>query len=67
MKVGDSVKQGEALFFDKKNPQVYFSFLVASGVIRDIQYGPQRRLDLVKINITMNAPIEFFSRFKRHF
>ncbi len=60
VKLGDQVKQGQALFFDKKNPQVYFHSPV-SGIISDIQYGPQRRLDLVKIEPNSEAGIEFSS------
>ncbi|MGC6367079.1 MAG: 4Fe-4S dicluster domain-containing protein [Candidatus Marinamargulisbacteria bacterium] len=49
VKVGDAVQKGQALFFDKKNPQVYFHSPV-SGVVKDIVYGPQRRLEQVVIS-----------------
>ncbi len=58
VKVGDSVKQGQALFFDKKSPQVYFHSPV-SGTIEDIVYGPQRRLDLIKIKRSNDTPLKF--------
>tara|TARA_Y100001935_G_C17309468_1_gene514765 strand:- start:2510 stop:3901 length:1392 start_codon:yes stop_codon:yes gene_type:complete len=56
--IGDTVKQGQALFFDKKNPQVYFHSPI-SGIIKDIEYGPQRRLDLIKIEQNNKPAIKF--------
>ena len=58
VKVGDHVKQGDALFYDKKNPQVYFHSPV-SGEIKNITYGPQRRLDLIEIKQTNETPRQF--------
>ncbi len=51
VKKGDRIQRGDALFFDKKNPQVYFHSPV-SGIIEEIKYGPQRRLDLIEIKQT---------------
>jgi Na+-transporting NADH:ubiquinone oxidoreductase subunit A len=51
--VGDSVQRGQALFFDKKNPQVYFHSPV-SGTVKAIEYGPQRVLELIEINDATN-------------
>ena len=58
VKVGDSVQQGQALFFDKKSPQVYFHSPI-SGIIKHIEYGPQRRLDLIQIEKTDSPEMEF--------
>ena len=58
VKEGDLVKKGQALFFDKKNPQVYFHSPV-SGNIKAIHYGPQRRLDLIEIKTTDGDALEF--------
>lgn len=47
--LGDVVTQGQALFFDKQNPQVYGHSPV-SGTIRRIVYGPKRVLDFIEID-----------------
>lgn len=60
VKVGESVQQGQALFFDKKNPQVYFHSPI-SGVIKNIVYGYQRKLELIEIEPTESAPLTFQS------
>lgn len=48
VKIGDKVAQGQAVVYDKLAPEVH---LVApqSGVVKDIVYGPKRRLDAVVI------------------
>ena len=46
--LNDQVKRGQALFYDKKNPQVYIHSPV-SGTIASIQYGHQRRLECIEI------------------
>ncbi|MEK9727065.1 MAG: 4Fe-4S dicluster domain-containing protein [Candidatus Margulisiibacteriota bacterium] len=58
VKEGEAVQQGQALFFDKKEAQVYFHSPV-SGVIKKIVYGPQRRLDLITIDVSSDAALEF--------
>ena len=58
VKVGDEVKQGQSLFFDKKDPQIYFNSPV-SGTITNIVYGPQRRLDLIEIQKKELKPLTF--------
>jgi len=58
VKEGDVVKKGQALFFDKKNPQVYFHSPV-SGNVSAIHYGPQRRLDLIEIKSADDDALEF--------
>ncbi len=55
VKVGDMVKQGQPLFFDKKNPQVYVHSPL-SGEVKTIEYGHQRRLE--KIEIMPDATID---------
>lgn len=59
VKVGDTVHQGAPLFFDKKNPSVYFHSPV-SGTVASIQYGPQRHLHLIEIDVDKTAmPVTF--------
>ncbi|MBJ04311.1 MAG: NADH:ubiquinone reductase (Na(+)-transporting) subunit A [Flavobacteriales bacterium] len=43
VKVGDYVKAGEILFFDKNNDQIKFTSPV-SGVVSDIVRGPKRKI-----------------------
>ena len=50
VKVGDSVKKGQALFEDKKNPGVKFT-AQASGVVKEINRGEKRVLQSVVISI----------------
>tara|TARA_R110000737_G_scaffold50750_1_gene71727 strand:- start:2557 stop:3894 length:1338 start_codon:yes stop_codon:yes gene_type:complete len=50
VKVGDSVKKGQALFEDKKNPGVKFT-AQASGVVKEINRGEKRVLQSVVIEI----------------
>ncbi|MBE7439424.1 MAG: Na(+)-translocating NADH-quinone reductase subunit A [Spirochaetales bacterium] len=46
--VGDRVKQGGALFFDKKNPDLVVASPV-SGMVRSLAYGPRRKLGAIYI------------------
>jgi Na+-transporting NADH:ubiquinone oxidoreductase subunit A len=50
VKVGESVKKGQALFEDKKNPGVKFT-AQASGVVKEINRGEKRVLQSVVIEI----------------
>ena len=52
VKVGDYVKAGEILFFDKNNDQIKFTSPV-SGVVSDIVRGPKRKI--LKVNY-LNKP-----------
>ncbi|NNF82949.1 MAG: Na(+)-translocating NADH-quinone reductase subunit A [Flavobacteriaceae bacterium] len=47
-KEGSRVKAGEAVFYDKANPEIKFVSPV-SGQIIEIQRGPKRRIDAIKI------------------
>jgi len=47
-KIGDTVQQGEILFFDKSMPTTQFASPV-SGKIKHIEYGERRRIDEVII------------------
>ena len=48
--VGDTVKIGDALFADRKRPEIIITSPV-SGVITAIRFGPRRTLDLLTIEI----------------
>ena len=61
VKVGDSVKKGQALFEDKKNPGVKFT-AQASGVVKEINRGEKRVLQSVVIEVDGNEQ-ETFSSF----
>ncbi|MBA6328507.1 Na(+)-translocating NADH-quinone reductase subunit A [Colwellia sp. MB02u-6] len=50
VKVGESVKKGQALFEDKKNPGVKFT-AQTSGVVKEINRGEKRVLQSVVIEI----------------
>ena len=56
--IGDTVKKGQAIFFDKKNPQVYFHS-PRSGVVKNIVYGYQRKLELIEFEATNDEPLQF--------
>ncbi len=61
VKVGESVKKGQALFEDKKNPGVKFT-AQASGVVKEINRGEKRVLQSVVIEVDGNEQ-ETFSSF----
>ncbi|WP_068546065.1 Na(+)-translocating NADH-quinone reductase subunit A [Thalassotalea crassostreae] len=50
VKAGDSVKKGQALFEDKKNPGVLFT-ASAAGVVKEINRGEKRVLQSVVIEV----------------
>lgn len=59
VKEGDKVKQGQVLFFDKKDER-RVSLAPGAGTISSIQYGPRRRLDLVVIDLDDKEEKETF-------
>ena len=58
VKVGDSVKKGQALFEDKKNPGVKFT-AQAAGVVKEINRGEKRVLQSVVIEVGSNEQETF--------
>ena len=50
VKVGDSVKIGSPLFFDKLNPGVKWAS-PGSGLIKEIKYGPRRVIEKIEIEL----------------
>ena len=50
VKVGDNVKIGTPLFFDKLNPSVRWAS-PGSGIIKDIKYGPRRVIEKIEIEL----------------
>jgi len=58
VKVGESVKKGQTLFEDKKNPGVKFT-AQASGVVKEINRGEKRVLQSVVIEIGGNEQETF--------
>jgi len=60
VKVGDTVKVGTPVFFDKLNPNVKF-LSPGSGKVVDIVYGPKRRIDEVIIELDNEEAFESFS------
>ena len=54
VKVGDSVKKGQVIFEDKKNPGVKFT-AHASGVVKEINRGEKRVLQSVVIDVDNNS------------
>ena len=50
VKVGDIVKIGTPLFFDKLNPSVRWAS-PGSGIIKDIKYGPRRVIEKIEIEL----------------
>ena len=58
VKVGDTVKKGQALFSDKKNVGVIFT-APASGIVKEINRGAKRVLQSVVISIEGEESISF--------
>lgn len=58
VEVGDSVKKGQALFEDKKNPGVKFTAPLA-GTVKEINRGARRVLQSVVIEATGNEAEQF--------
>jgi Na+-transporting NADH:ubiquinone oxidoreductase subunit A len=58
VKAGDTVKKGQILFSDKKNPGVKFT-APASGVVKDINRGAKRVLQSVVISVDGQESISF--------
>jgi len=58
VKAGDTVKKGQVLFADKKNPGVKFT-APASGVVKEINRGAKRVLQSVVISIEGQESISF--------
>lgn len=58
VKVGDTVKKGQVLFADKKNPGVKFT-APASGVVKEINRGAKRVLQSVVISIEGQESVSF--------
>lgn len=54
VKVGDSVKKGQVIFEDKKNPGVKFT-AQAAGVVKEINRGEKRVLQSVVIEVDNNS------------
>ena len=59
VKVNDSVKAGQKLFEDKKNPDVFFTS-PAGGTIKSINRGDKRKFLSVEIDIDTNEEYESF-------
>lgn len=59
VKIGDTVKIGSPIFYDKKNPELVF-LSPAGGEITDIQFGPRRRIDAVVITLADSEALETF-------
>ena len=60
IKVGDSVKKGQVLFEDKKNPGVKYT-APAAGVIKEVNRGEKRVLQSVVIELSGDEQITFES------
>lgn len=57
VKIGDSVKIGSPLFFDKRRPDLKFAS-PSSGSIRDIHFGPRRVVERVVIDSSSTEEYE---------
>jgi Na+-transporting NADH:ubiquinone oxidoreductase subunit A len=58
VKTGDTVKKGQVLFSDKKNPGVKFT-APASGVVKEINRGAKRVLQSVVISVEGQESVSF--------
>ena len=60
---GDSVKIGEALFFDKLNPKIKWAS-PGGGKVSSIVYGPRRVLEKIEVDLDKNQESEVHDKFK---
>jgi Na+-transporting NADH:ubiquinone oxidoreductase subunit A len=60
VKEGDSVKRGDKLFFDKKNENIVFT-APRAGKVKEIHFGPRRRLDAVVLDELGDDAVDFGS------
>ena len=58
VKVGDSVKKGQILFADKKNPGVNYT-APAAGVVKEVNRGEKRVLQSVVIEVSGDEQVTF--------
>ena len=58
IKVGDSVKKGQVIFADKKNPGVKYT-ASAAGVVKEINRGEKRVLQSVVIEVSGDEQVTF--------
>lgn len=58
IKVGESVKKGQVIFADKKNPGVKYT-APAAGVVKEINRGEQRVLQSVVIEVSGDEQVTF--------
>ena len=54
VKIGDTLKKGQAVFTDKNNIDVLFT-TPAAGSVEDIQFGERRRIESITIRVDGNA------------
>lgn len=58
VKVGDSVKKGQVIFEDKKNPGVKYT-APAAGVVKEVNRGEKRVLQSVVIEVSGDESVAF--------
>ena len=54
VKVGETLKKGQAVFNDKNNPNILFTSPNA-GIVEDIYFGERRRIEFITIRVDENA------------
>jgi len=54
IKVGDVLKKGQAVYFDKNNPDILFT-TPNGGIVEDIDFGERRRIESISIRVDENA------------
>jgi len=55
---GDRIRCGETVFHDRRFPQMRVTS-PCSGTVRNINWGPQRQLESIVIDVNDDPPIEF--------
>jgi Na+-transporting NADH:ubiquinone oxidoreductase subunit A len=59
VKIGDTLKKGQAVFTDKNNIDVLFT-TPAAGSVEDIQFGERRRIESITIRVAENDEVVSF-------
>ncbi len=55
---GHRVRAGETVFGDRRYPEIRVT-APGSGIVREVKWGPRRRLESVAIELNNDPPIEF--------
>ena len=62
IKVGDVLKKGQAVYFDKNNPNIFFTS-PNGGIVEDICFGERRRIESISIRVDKDGEEMSFDKY----